>query len=54
VDLLESYGDKYFRIRVPKYTQSVGFIFGMIENEKNKHKIIEDYSVNPTTLEMIF
>jgi hypothetical protein len=52
--LLESYGDQYFRIRIPKSDKSVGFIYGLIENEKIKNNFIEDYSVNPTTLEMIF
>ena len=53
MELLESYGDKYFKMRVPKMDKSLGFVFGLIESSKDRESILE-YNVSPTTLEMIF
>lgn len=52
VELLEHYND-YYKIRVAKMDKSIGFLFGLIENNKEKYKI-KEYSVSQTTLEQIF
>ena len=55
VEMLESYGEEYFKIRVPKADKSIGFVFGLIETIKKKSIVgISEYSVGQTTLEMIF
>ena len=33
VELLEHYND-YYKFRVPKINKSIGFLFGLIENQK--------------------
>lgn len=52
VELLEKYGS-YVKIRVSKKEHSLGALFGIIEDLKNKFPI-SDYSVSQTTLEQIF
>lgn len=52
VEVLESYGTMYMKLRVPKLDKSLGYIFGLIENSKLDG--IQQYSVNQTSLEMIF
>jgi hypothetical protein len=55
VEMLESYGEQYFKIRVPKGEKSIGFVFGLIERVKETGIAgIQEYSVGQTTLEMIF
>ena len=48
---IETFGKSYLKFKIPKRS-SIGYIFGLIEREKASW--IEDYSVQPTTLEMIF
>lgn len=49
VELLEHYND-YYKFRVPKGEKSIGYLFGLIENQKEDFGISE-YSVGQTTLE---
>src|SRR5690606_9155295 len=49
VELLEHYND-YYKIRVPKQNKSIGYLFGLIENNKERYRI-KEYSVSQTTLE---
>jgi len=50
---LESYGEKYFKVRVPKQNKSLGYVFGLIESFNDRNSVLE-YNITPTTLEMIF
>lgn len=43
IELLEHYND-YYKIRVPKLDKSIGYLFGLIENNKERFGISE-YSV---------
>ena len=52
VEILEHYSD-YYKLRVPRGDKSIGFVFGLIEGQKENFKISE-YSVSQTTLEQIF
>jgi len=52
VEVLEHFND-YYKIRVNKEGKSIGFIFGLIESNKESLNISE-YSVSQTTLEQIF
>lgn len=52
VELLEHYND-YYKFRVPKQDKSIGYLFGLIENQKEQFGISE-YSCGQTTLEQIF
>ena len=46
VEMLESYGEQYFKIRVPKGEKSIGFVFGLIERVKETGIAgIQEYSV---------
>jgi hypothetical protein len=49
VEILEHYSD-YYKLRVPRGDKSIGFVFGLIEGQKENFKISE-YSVSQTTLE---
>lgn len=49
VEILESFND-YFKLRVNRQDKSIGFIFGLIETNKEMFNINE-YSVSQTTLE---
>ena len=44
VELLEHYND-YYKIRVPRQSKSIGYVFGMIETRKEEYGISE-YSVS--------
>jgi hypothetical protein len=48
---VETFGKSYLKFKIPKH-RSIGYIFGLIEREKANW--IEEYSVQPTSLEMIF
>lgn len=52
VEVIESYGN-YMRLRVDKQDKSIGFLFKLAEELKEKHDISE-YSAHQTTLEQIF
>ncbi|CDW85063.1 abc transporter family protein [Stylonychia lemnae] len=52
VEILEHYND-YYKLRVPRESKTIGFIFSFIENKKDSFKISE-YSASQTTLEQIF
>lgn len=52
VEILEHYND-YYKMRVPRGTKSIGFVFSLIENKREEYKISE-YSASQTTLEQIF
>jgi len=52
VELLEQYGN-YMRLRVQRLDKSIGQIFGLIEQLKQRFDV-ESYSVSQTTLEQIF
>jgi len=52
VDILEHCGE-YFKIRVPKGKKSIGWLFGLIEEEKGSLGV-QEYSVSQTSLEQIF
>jgi hypothetical protein len=52
LEVLEHYND-YFKMRVPRGDKSIGYVFGLIENQKADFGIAE-YSVSQTTLEQIF
>ena len=52
VEIIEHYGN-YMRLRVERYSKSIGFLFKLIEELKEKHQL-QDYSVSQTTLEQIF
>jgi hypothetical protein len=54
-EMLESYGEQYFKIRVPKGDKSIGFIFSLVQDIMMQSiNAIEEYSITQTTLEMIF
>ena len=45
-EMLESYGDSYFKVRVPKIDKSIGFIFGFVEGIKHRSiSSIQEYSI---------
>ena len=52
VEVLEQYNE-YFRLRVLKQDKSIGFVFGLMESNKEKFNINE-YSASSSTLEQIF
>ena len=52
VEILEQCGE-FFKLRVPKESKTIGWLFGQLEFEK-KNLGIEEYSVTQTTLEQIF
>ena len=52
VQVLEQYNE-YFKLRVLKKGRSIGFLFGLIESDKDMFHI-ENYSAGETTLEQIF
>lgn len=52
VDLIEQCSD-YFKFRVPREDKTIGYLFGLIEDNKTQLKISE-YSVCQTSLEQIF
>ena len=52
VQVLEQYNE-YFKLRVLKKGRSIGFLFGLIESNKDMFHI-ENYSAGETTLEQIF
>jgi hypothetical protein len=49
VEVLEQYNE-YFRLRVLKQDKSIGFVFGLMESNKEKFNINE-YSASSSTLE---
>lgn len=52
VELLEQCSD-FFKLRIPRETKTIGFLFGLVEDNKQAFNIAE-YSVNQTSLEQIF
>ena len=52
VDLIEQCSD-YFKFRVPREDKTIGYLFGLIEDNKSALSISE-YSVCQTSLEQIF
>lgn len=52
VEILEQCGE-FFKLRVPKDSKTIGWLFGQLEHEK-RGLGIEEYSVTQTTLEQIF
>lgn len=52
VELLEHYYNSYL-VKVSRDNYSIGFLFGMMEEQKANYEISE-YSVSQTTLEQIF
>jgi hypothetical protein len=52
VDLIEQCSD-YFKFRVPREDKTIGYLFGLIEDNKVELNISE-YSVCQTSLEQIF
>jgi hypothetical protein len=44
VEMLEHYND-YYKMRVPRQGKSIGFVFGLIEGQKEQYGISE-YSVS--------
>ena len=52
VDLLEQCGN-FFKLGVPRENQTIGFLFGLIEQRKQEMKI-QEYGVCQTSLEQIF
>jgi len=52
VEVIEQYGN-YMRLRVNRQDKSIGFLFKLAEELKEKHEISE-YSAHQTTLEQIF
>ncbi len=54
IEVLEHYGD-YFRIRLDRQKgDTIGHLFGIVEDCKEKMGLISEYSVSQTTLEQIF
>jgi len=49
VEVLEQYNE-YFRLRVLKQDKSIGFVFGLMESNKERFNINE-YSASSSTLE---
>ena len=54
VEILESHGHEYFKIRIPKDNKTLGFMFGFIESNMDDSWGVKEYSTCQTTLEMIF
>ena len=52
VELLEQVG-YFFKIRVPREDKSIGYLFGMIQTNKEE-MCIKEYGVQSTSLEQIF
>ncbi len=52
VDLIEQCSD-YFKFRVPRENKTIGYLFGLVEDNKIALNISE-YSVCQTSLEQIF
>ena len=52
VEILEHYYNSYL-IKVSRDNYSIGYLFGLMEDNKSKYEISE-YSVSQTTLEQIF
>ena len=52
VEMLEQFGE-FYKFRIPKQDKTIGWLFGFIE--ENKQKLgIQEYSVSQTSLEQIF
>lgn len=49
VSIIEQCGD-FFKIRMPEDDKTIGFLFGLVESQKQEMNINE-YAVNSTTLE---
>lgn len=52
VEMLEQCGD-FYKLRVPKGSKTIGWLFGQLEENKQRLEI-QEYSVSQTTLEQIF
>ena len=52
VELLEQCSD-FYKLRVPKEEKTIGWLFGQIEDNKERLGI-QEYSISQTTLEQIF
>lgn len=52
VEVLEQYNE-YFKLRVLRHDKSIGFVFGLMESNKEEFNI-KEYSASQTTLEQIF
>ena len=52
VEVLEQFNE-YFKLRVLRQNKSIGFVFGLMESNKERFGIAE-YSASQTTLEQIF
>jgi len=52
VEVLEQYNE-YFKLRVLRHDKSIGFVFGLMESNKDEFYVSE-YSASQTTLEQIF
>ena len=53
IEMLEHYGNSY-RVKLPTFNGSVGFLFGKFEEEYKQRFCIDQYSISQTTLEQIF
>ena len=52
VEVLEQFNE-YFKLRVLRQDKSIGFVFGLMESNRDRFYIAE-YSASQTTLEQIF
>ena len=54
VEIIETHGIEYFKVRIPKDTLSLGFMYGFVESNMQDSWGVKEYSISQTTLEMIF
>ena len=53
VEILEHYGYSY-KMKIRRGQKSIGYVFGLFEDEIKKRFEVSEYSVSQTTLEQIF
>ena len=54
VEVLESYGEQFFKVRIPPNEHSLGYMYGFVESKKKESWGLLQYQISQTSLEMIF
>jgi hypothetical protein len=46
VEVLESYGEEFFKIRIPPNKYSLGYMYGFVESNLKAHWNIQQYDIS--------
>jgi len=46
VEILESYGKEYFKIRIPRDNKTLGYMYGFVEANKKPSWSLKEYSIS--------